>query len=97
MLNEKVNNLQLFTKVLIIFVAINPFALRKAKIAYNFGLSECNRVKLVGSLVQKNYCCHPGIDVAVSVCIGIQVQLNFSGSNTDGLFTMAVSNSFLSP
>ena len=53
MLNEKVNNLQLFAKVLIIFVAINPFALRKAKIAYNFGLSECNRVKLVGSLVQK--------------------------------------------
>ena len=26
-------------------VAFNPFALRKAKIVYNFGLSECNRVK----------------------------------------------------
>ena len=25
--------------------AFNPMALRKAKIAYNFGLSECNRVK----------------------------------------------------
>ena len=25
------------------------------------------------------------------------VQWNFSGSNTDGSFTMAVSNSFLSP
>ena len=24
---------------------LNPFALRKAKIVYNFGLSECNRVK----------------------------------------------------
>ena len=24
---------------------VNPVALRKAKIAYNFGLSECNRVK----------------------------------------------------
>ena len=24
---------------------INPVALRKAKIVYNFGLSECNRVK----------------------------------------------------
>ena len=23
---------------------VNPFALRKAKIAYDFGLSECNRV-----------------------------------------------------
>ena len=28
-------------------VFINPIALRKAKIAYNFGLSECNRVKLM--------------------------------------------------
>ena len=26
-------------------VNINPIALRKAKIAYNFGLSECNKVK----------------------------------------------------
>ena len=26
----------------------NPIALRKAKIAYNFGLSECNRVKVNG-------------------------------------------------
>ena len=24
----------------------NPFALRKAKIVYNFGLSECKRVKI---------------------------------------------------
>ena len=24
---------------------INPIALRKARIVYNFGLSECNRVK----------------------------------------------------
>ena len=28
----------------------NPIALRKAKIVYNFGLSECNRAK---------YPCHP--------------------------------------
>ena len=26
-------------------IGVNPIALRKAKIAYNFGLSECNRVK----------------------------------------------------
>ena len=26
-------------------LSFNPFALRKAKIVYNFGLSECNRVK----------------------------------------------------
>ena len=25
----------------------NPIALRKAKIVYNFGLSECNRVKVL--------------------------------------------------
>ena len=26
-------------------ILINPIALRKTKIVYNFGLSECNRVK----------------------------------------------------
>ena len=30
----------------------NPIALRKAKIAYNFGLCECNRVKIV----PQNFC-----------------------------------------
>ena len=25
---------------------VNPISLRKAKIVYNFGLSECNRVNL---------------------------------------------------
>ena len=29
---------------------LNPIALRKAKIVYNFGLSECNRVKEVTSV-----------------------------------------------
>ena len=28
-----------------IFGDINPIAIRKAKIVYNFGLSDCNRVK----------------------------------------------------
>ena len=28
----------------------NPIALRKAKIVYNFGLSECNRVNIVFSV-----------------------------------------------
>ena len=32
---------------IIIETDINPIALRKAKIVYNFGLSECNRVKLI--------------------------------------------------
>ena len=29
----------------IIYGNFNPIALRRAKIAYNFGLSECSRVK----------------------------------------------------
>ena len=29
---------------------VNPIALRKAKIVYNFGLSECNLVKLYSAL-----------------------------------------------
>ena len=28
---------------------LNPIALSKVKIAYNFGLSECNRVKVNGN------------------------------------------------
>ena len=30
------------------FMKVNPTALRKAKIVCNFGLSECNRVKIWG-------------------------------------------------
>ena len=33
-----------------IFHYVNPVARRKTKIAYNFGLSECNRVKGLGGL-----------------------------------------------
>ena len=28
------------------YLYINPIALRKAKIVYNFGLSECNRINM---------------------------------------------------
>ena len=28
-------------------IEFNPFALRKAKIIYNFGLSECHRIELI--------------------------------------------------
>ena len=31
----------------LLFFTLYPIALRKAKIVYNFGLSECNRVKLL--------------------------------------------------
>ena len=34
---------------------LNPIALRKAKTVYNFGLSECNRVKVNGEM--KKFCC----------------------------------------
>ena len=30
---------------LVVQILFNPIALRKTKIAYNFGLSECNKVK----------------------------------------------------
>ena len=30
-----------------VLMTVNPVALRKAKIVYNFGLSECKRVKLM--------------------------------------------------
>ena len=29
-----------------VLIQLNPIALRKAKIVYNFGLSECNRVNV---------------------------------------------------
>ena len=32
-------------KCMVVKLTLNPIALRKAKIAYNFGLSESNRVK----------------------------------------------------
>ena len=32
------------------FFPFNPIALRKTKIAYNFGLSECSRVKIYPNL-----------------------------------------------
>ena len=31
-----------------LIICLNPIVFKKAKTAYNFGLSECNRVKLYG-------------------------------------------------
>ena len=36
------------------FFGMNPIATRKAKIVYNFGLSECNRVKRKTIVLSKN-------------------------------------------
>ena len=50
--HEGFRNLNLEIKILIrdevfyVPLAFNPIALRKTKFAYDFGLSECNRVKL---------------------------------------------------
>ena len=51
---------------------------------------------------------HPGVKVEVTIIVFLfqkvvktwqytHIQWNFSGSNTDGWFTTAVMNSFLSP
>ena len=40
--------------VSMINVTANPIALRKAKIVCNFGLSECNRVKMNGCTFSRN-------------------------------------------
>ena len=37
------------SKFYFFLIGFNPTALRKAKIVYNFGLSECNRVKVYRS------------------------------------------------
>ena len=41
---------------------MNPIALRKAKIVYNFVLSKCNRVKE-----------HSGMQIYVKLCIDLQM------------------------
>ena len=40
------------------YTKLNPTALRKAKIVYNFGLSECNRVERKGKWIgnKKKHC-----------------------------------------
>ena len=48
-----------FGHVCFSYLSINPTALRKAKIVYNFGLSECNRVKtqiVTSQLILVNEC-----------------------------------------
>ena len=35
--------------------SINPIALRKVKIVYNFGLSECNRINKVSNCPQEPF------------------------------------------
>ena len=44
--NLKISKQSFNGLIQISWVIFNPIALRKAKIVYNFGLSECNRVKM---------------------------------------------------
>ena len=38
--------------LVILRAVVNPVALRKAKIVYSFGLSECRRVKTIQTLIR---------------------------------------------
>ena len=53
---------------------LNPFAFRKAKIVYNFGLSECNRVKKILGL----RCLVKGHEISFSLDREENLQFNFS-------------------
>ena len=44
-----------FLKQMIIVMSVNPIALRKAKVVYNFGLSECSRVNSMLSEVRTKF------------------------------------------
>ena len=57
----------------------NPTALRKAKIAYNFGLSECNRDK-EGPFVE-NY--HQKPALSPSLVISLFTECTFTEYHTD--------------
>ena len=55
-------------------VQISPIALRKAKIAYNFGLSECNRVKETMYMYEP---CH----VKLSTCVSTNREDSYQSLN----------------
>ena len=70
------------------WILFNSIALRKAKIVYNFGLSECNRVKIQGKQlccsflarvyeVQEELLFYPGIRVGVCGGGGVSKMLKF--------------------
>ena len=44
--NLLMENIMNKNQIRVVGFVFNPIALRKAKIVYNFGLSECNRVKV---------------------------------------------------
>ena len=58
------------------YLKINPIALRKAKIANNFGLSECNKVKQF-TVFLHNSCGIWTDNVGPTLCFYLAVRLGF--------------------
>ena len=54
---------------------LSPIALRKAKIAHNFGLSECNRVKGADGMTDNVDSDQKSLIYACTVCSGVSVQI----------------------
>ena len=74
-----------FTILEIYAVQINPIALRKAKIVYNFGLFECNRVNTrIGRKTELKLLYMPCTN---SVCI---VFINLVTLNIEGTVTFVI-------
>ena len=48
------SNTAIFIFFFLLNSTLNPIALKKTKIVYNFGLSECNRVKEINMLLRIN-------------------------------------------
>ena len=57
------------------FPQINPIALKKAKIVYNFGLPECNRVKKGGKYENRRVA-SPGLQVCLFILKKLITELS---------------------
>ena len=73
-------------------ILLNPIALRKAKIAYNFGLSEYNRVKICQ---ESNLQCHVSsssqryFQISGTAVLEIDSGIQFQTFTVFGLFTFS--------
>ena len=61
----------------------NHIALRKAKIVFNFGISECNRVKLVLSSILCTFIFYSAIDIISGLLSGAQSLQNIKRTDKD--------------
>ena len=80
---------------------INPVALRKAKIAYNFGISECNRVKQNLDNYEQTQKCQPKFMILYARICKIQrtwhvpIHLNFLFRHTANMVILNVNTAFI--